>query len=504
MPVVPDKGTVLKWSRIELRRSLSAPLFWVDRPFIMKKFALTIFFILLASPAWATTHYLAPASEGGSDNNNGASASAPWLSPNHAVNCGDVILAAASTAYDAANFASGKWGAVTCSAGNNVAWLKCTTFDTCKTTVSGNHGMQVSSSYWGVQGWEVTVTGGIYFGCFTAVPPGTSVIHHIIFANDIANGCYGSGFQANNVNTVGVDYSVVVGSIAYNAAQGDGECYSGISDAGPTNSDSLPGTHVYIAGNFAWDNVDPNPCGGGAPTDGEGIIADTYNGNGTGSVYSGQTVIANNILVSNGGRGIQAFFNNVGLTAPIYIYNNTTWNNNGDKNQYATFCGEILLSFAFTSDVYANIAETTAAAGCGSNPLYAYYVGGGNSTDQIHNTWGWSAAGNDCGTNPTIVCGPNNTFSNPNFAKPTTPGAPKCAGFASVPACMATVIANFKPQAKSASGYGYQAPSSAKTYDPLFPQWLCNVNLPAGLVTMGCLSSSSLPAAPTGLNVTAQ
>src|ERR1700719_2855781 len=80
----------------------------------MKKFALTILFILLASPAWATTYFLAPVSGGGSDSNNGTSASTPWLSPNHAVNCGDVIIAAASTSYSSANFVDGKWGTVTC------------------------------------------------------------------------------------------------------------------------------------------------------------------------------------------------------------------------------------------------------------------------------------------------------------------------------------------------------------------------------------------------------
>jgi hypothetical protein len=87
----------------------------------MKKFALTILFTLLASPAWATTYYLAPASGGGNNSNNGTSASAPWLTPNHPVNCGDVILAAASAGYNASSFNTGEWGTVTCSAGNNVA-----------------------------------------------------------------------------------------------------------------------------------------------------------------------------------------------------------------------------------------------------------------------------------------------------------------------------------------------------------------------------------------------
>jgi hypothetical protein len=66
---------------------------------------------------------------------------------------------------------------------------------------------------------------------------------------------------------------------------------------------------------------------------------------------------------------------------------------------------------------------------------------------------------------------------------------------------MATVIANFTPTAAAAKAYGYQTPSTSSTSDPLFPQWLCNVNLPAGLITMGCVSSSSQPAPVTITNV---
>jgi len=42
---------------------------------------------------------------------------------------------------------------------------------------------------------------------------------------------------------------------------------------------------------------------------------------------------------------------------------------------------------------------------------------------------------------------------------------------------MATVIANFKPTTAAAQPYGYQVPSTVPNSDPLFPQWLCNVNL---------------------------
>src|SRR5271168_5113119 len=115
----------------------------------MKKLVLAVLLSTLASPAWATTYYLATAADGGNDSNNGTSVSTPWLTPKHAVNCGDVILAATSTSYSYANFTAGEWGTVTCPGGNNVAWLKCVTFDACKITSSGgNPGIYVDKDYW--------------------------------------------------------------------------------------------------------------------------------------------------------------------------------------------------------------------------------------------------------------------------------------------------------------------------------------------------------------------
>src|SRR5579863_5529388 len=79
----------------------------------MRKLSLLILLILLASPAWATTYHLAPASSGGSDSNSGTSTSSPWLTPNHNVNCGDTIVAQAG-AYSP----FGSFGAVSgCGAG---------------------------------------------------------------------------------------------------------------------------------------------------------------------------------------------------------------------------------------------------------------------------------------------------------------------------------------------------------------------------------------------------
>ena len=376
------------------------------------------------------TYYVAPVSGGGNDSNNGTDAGHPWLTPNHALNCGDVILAADGT-YDEANFRPGNWGTVTCAANNNVAWLKCAAFDTCKINIAtaGHDAMTVTQSYWGVQGWEVTASTVSTNQCFEAYPPDyVHTIHHIIFANDIANGCGDGGFTTGaSASNVGVDYLAIVGNIAYNAAQDNANCYSGIDVVVPVNSDTLPGTHIYIAGNYSWGNVDPNPCSGGSPTDGQGISLDTVNEYG----YSGQIAITNNISVFNGASGIQSYLNTGSSpNAPIYIYNNTTYGNQtGSVN--ADPCAEINLSSSLSTSAYNNLVQTSGATGClvGALPqqLFALTATDPDGTDEVFNNFVYSAAGQNTQSSggSGFTWGSNLTATSPSFANPVEPSAPK-------------------------------------------------------------------------------
>ena len=385
--------------------------------------------------------------------------------------------------------------------GNNVAWLKCATFDGCKISglTSGQNGITVTTSYWGVQGWEVDGS-SISGPCFIATSFRNPTIHHIIFANNIANGCGLDGLQAApNSSTISFDYIAFIGNIVYNSAGGTAYCATGIEIIQPTAYDTLPGTHIYIAGNFSYANVDGACYTGGVATDGEGLEFDTFGSGGNGNpltpVYTQQAVADNNILLANGGPGLEVYSNSNG-TAPysnIYLRHNTVWGNNTSSMQSvsASYVAEILLGIAVNTQTFENIAVTNAQYGAGSQPIYAYSVTSGNGTDVVYQNIGYSAyTTNDNSTNSTgFSFGPNNIFgTNPAFVNATAPSAPSCGSFASVPACMATVIANFTPTTAVAIPYGYQTPSSVNVYDPLFPQWLCNVNLPAGLVTMGCLS----------------
>lgn len=453
-----------------------------------------ILFLLLALSlnASATTYYLSPS---GSDANNGTSTGTPWASPNHAVNCGDVLQAAAGS-YSYFDFGNGSWGTVTCAAGNNVAWVKCITFDACKisnTASSGWNGVSITASYWGIQGFEVTTSGQTYSGCFAASPLSNSGnIHHIIFANNVANGCGGDGIAISNSTTYSVDYVAIIGNVIYGAGTESELCYSGISIYQPLATDTLPGTHIYVAGNVSYKNVDPNPCSGGVPTDGEGITLDSI-GDGQGGltpVYNQQVVVQNNIVVGNGGNGI-AVSGSGNVLAPVFIKNNTSYGNN-TGNTSPTWCGDIVADSSNSILFARNLARTSTATACASGTAtqYVYLVSRSTASVTVGDNWGYSAAGNNTSSQSNAGFGgfgPGNIFgTDPAFVSTTIPGAPSCGSASSALNCLATTIANFVPTVVAAQAYGYHAPSSTITFDPLFPKWLCTAGIPTGLVTMGC------------------
>ncbi len=464
------------------------------------KSALASVAIASSTVATGTTYYLAPASAGGNDSNNGLSASAPWRTPNHSVKCGDLISAAPGS-YDAADFTVNNWGTVSCPAGNSVAWLACAKFDSCRiSTSSMSSGMWIDRSYWGVQGWEVTTqSGGTDPACFQIAPNFNNPveIHHIIIANNVANGCQAGGISSVNHfgRAIGVDYLAVVGNIAYNSTQGSSECYTGISVFAPIASDSLPGTHIYLAGNFSWDNFDPSYCAGGPATDGEGLMFDELDASNQNlTPYAAQVVADNNILLANGGAGLQVDHNNAGNGpwATVYSRHNTMWGNNHDMNLTGWGHAELLIGEVNNTQSFYDLAVTNLAMGGANHPVYGFYVlDSPTTTNQMYLDWGYSSTGTSAGSivSPGFSFASNNTFGiNPNLANPVIPGAPNCGSSSNVPACMATVIANFTPTNTAAQSYGYQRPSSTPVKDTLFPQWLCSVNnFPAGLVTMGCV-----------------
>ena len=388
----------------------------------------------------------------------------------------------------------GQVGTVTWPARNNVAWLQCAGFYACKIQTNTNQGMWVDRSYWGVRDREVTTTSTDTYGtCFIAQPNYASPmsIHHIVFANDIANGCSQGGFLMANYGHAGVDYFVVVGSVAYDAARGSGTCAGGISIYQPVQSDTLPGTHIYVAGNFLYGNLDPSTCGARFPTAGEGIVFGSFDG-GQGGLppYWSQAVASNNIVTNNGGKGIEVNGNaGTSYHSTLWITQNTSWGNVTDPHQSWLGCSEISLAKSTNTHIRGNLISTRKATGCGGHPIYALGVSEGDGTDSADHNLGYGYGGNNTFlyNSGAFKWGPNNQFGiSPHFADAMDPGPPRCRGTSNVPSCMAPLIANFTPRTPSAVSLGYQKPSSTPIQDPLFRQRLCSASLPGSLVTMGC------------------
>lgn len=442
------------------------------------------------------TFHIATAADSGDDADTGLDTDHPWLSPNHTLLCGDVILAKASADYSAAQFSGGndKWGEVTCidSGSNpvsNVAWLKCETFGGCEITVDNANGMFIDKSYWGIQGWKITTTTG--GGCFTVTPYGESAtIHHFVFANNIASGCAANGFSIyNQSTTISVDYVAILGNIIYNGATTENECASGISIYTPIKSDSEEGTHIYIAGNFSFDNLAPYNCNGATTYDGNGIALDDFGGVQTGAAqYDQQVAVENNISVWNGGYG----FGNTGngtWSSPIYWRYNTAYGNLKADNLDNTSCGDVTMLDSFLTNVTHNIIETTAEHGCLTNERdrYGIFINTGDDTDVVETNWIYSASAQntDAYDSGAFEFGTNTTGTAPAFANPVDPGAPDCSGKTNTLDCMATLIANYTPANDAAKHYGYRKPVPVRIYNKYWPTWLNGIDLPDGVVTRG-------------------
>lgn len=458
------------------------------------KYLLLLAVVLCAAQSWATPYFISPT---GSDGNSGLSSGLPWLSPNHALNCGDTLSAAVGT-YSTANFQSGKWGTVTCPGSNDVAWLICATFDACKITSTTTSAMHLDKSYWGVVGWEVTTTTNTSASGFQIEPATSTLIHHIIIANNVINGAVNGGISAyNNGTTGGNDYLVLIGNVVYNAASTSAVCASGINIYEPIASDTNAGTHMYVAGNISYSNLDPNPCNGGGPTDGEGIILDTFDGHQQGTpVYKQQAVLQNNLSLNNGGRGIQVEYNNVTspLNATIFVKFNTAYGNMQDPNQAFLGLGEMTLQSASNTTFSNNLTATKAATDPAGQTVYGFAVTSPDTTDTVATNWIFGVGGfNTFSFNASgFTYGSNSTGTSPAFVGTTIPGAPSCTGTGNVPTCMATAISNFTPTTGGATAFGRQTVSNTSVSDTLFPQWLCtstatlNANIPLGIITPGC------------------
>jgi hypothetical protein len=480
-------------------------------------------------------YYLSPT---GSDNNTGTSTSEPWATPDHAVDCGDVIVAAAGSYTDQFNQS---WGTVSnCPStsggidgegGIYFATVLCAgpDLEACHVNSGANNfGFDIEQeSNWAVEGFKTTTDGSddsnqvtpAYDGaCGGNKGPCNGVYHHFAFINDIAynsaDGFGPSGYDQQG--KYGVDYLAIVGDIAQNSAQGNPNswlCVAAMDIVAPANFDTKPGTHMYEYGNFSYNNQ--TSC----PTDVENYMFDTWDANG----YSNQGVAQNNMGWLSGRMGFHVFDQDTTTTtATVYILNNTLYGS-GQLNASAWAFGDFNVQNTSSSattiwgglTIQNNLAQENQEypGGVSSNgTVYAFNIGGnytnvtvgGSGSQNYFNGLATSCEGNACapssppygaisfGTEENIG---TNYYTSPAFNNPSDlvsnrSGVPNCSGFTNTTACMGynansktltnpSAIYDLQPTASGASSAGYQLPSTTcVTSGPVYtyyPAWLKGV-----------------------------
>ncbi len=469
----------------------------------------------------------------GSDSNNGLTSGTAWATPNHSVQCGDVIVVAPGT-YSSGQFGTNAWGTVSnCpsssggidgTGGIYFATVLCAgpNMTSCQVNGGAGEAFRVGQSNWAIEGFTATQNqngnGGCYVGNSEVTRTASSqVLHHIAFINDIASGCDLAGFDTNSWtgNYGSFDQTAVVGTISYNAAQSISGylCGSAISIIPSNGPDTSSGTHIFVSGNFVYKNSNgagANQCtvaGGSYPhSDGEGIIFDSW-GLTDGVGYKYQAVAEQNLVWMNGGAGFEAFPQDASYaneTASIHVFNNTFYSDFQDQ-LYGGGGGEIYIhnpsitsASTGTYQVTNNIALATlpldgggagfgAAVWCSTacdGPAQMYLNGNyiWNSSGTTTNTTGGTNTSGWYNNAPasgmwTTSWG-TNTYNDPGFASagglPVT--APNCGAYSNTADCMLNgyrAYAHLTPSG-GAVGVGY-APPTGCAPDSYYPSWLKGV-----------------------------
>jgi len=228
---------------------------------------------------------------------------------------------------------------------------------------------------------------GRYSGSGIAVK-GTATVHphHLRMAENEVFECPGGG-----IGSARADYITIENNVVYNCAWYSSSGGSGISVLGCWDFDTR--TDIYrtiIRNNVAFGNqlLVPWFTGGVCKgfTDGNGIIVDSNRNFG----YTGRTLIANNLVVDNGGAGITFFQSDHGDLINNTLYHNvkTSTNNGGDL--VVAYAADVLVqnNIAVAATKYAALVKYSNNVTFNAN---LFYGGTGvtltnNNTGAIPNT----------------------------------------------------------------------------------------------------------------------
>jgi serralysin len=350
-----------------------------------------------------STYYV---SKTGSATGNGSAAS-PWLTISKAmlkVTAGDTVVVGSGTYNEFVRISAH---------GTENAYV------TVRSAVPGgakivapstDFGVHIQGDYVKLDGFDIS---GARLSGITA-----NLTHHVVISNNIAHDNGNHGISATRS-----DYITIEGNETYgNAKTGP---YSGISIFHPENltgNMTDTGYRIIVRNNVSHDNVTQS----GPHSDGNGIIMDDFRStqDTTRDPYLFQSLVENNTVYSNGGKGIQ-----VDWTDYATVRNNTAWHNNVDPLATGTWKGEISnmnssnniwvnnLAVADPSKVpYATAIDNTSYPGyVNSNNTWANNltyngISGDPSIKNTGNPPPTVEAGNLLGVNPMLIDPSNDDF----------------------------------------------------------------------------------------------
>ncbi len=277
---------------------------------------------VLGAAAAPVGKYVSP---GGSDNNSGTSPDQAFKTVAYAVkqlNPGDTLFVMEGEFFENER---GDSAVVIERSGTPDAWITVTAQPGATPILRSNqsNGIKVEgASYIEVSNLELVgnPTGGSssYSGAGINVDSiyGPAKNHHVRILNNRI-----SGFGAGGVPVTGSSHVEVRDNVIHNVAEVEPSQHSGISILESFNmgfGNDSNGYSNYITGNVIYQVENKIRDHLGRFTDGNCIIMDRTNINN----YSGRTLIANNLCIDNGGRGIQIY-----ESKHVDVVNNTVYRN---------------------------------------------------------------------------------------------------------------------------------------------------------------------------------
>jgi len=238
---------------------------------------------------------------------------------------------------------------------------------------ASSFGIWIDASYVTIENFDVTA--GEYEGAIDATSAtATTPNRNIVVKGNVVHNAGRDGINISACDYVSVENNTVYG----NAKNTSGNIHgSGISILGSLNADRTTGVKTRVTGNIVYGNTNIPVCptsgctAANTDSDGNGIIIDVNNRSyWDNNAYVGRTLIANNLIVGNGGRGIHLYRSN-----HVTVTDNTTYFNNQDPYEGNYLPGEVEANASGDVSVYDNIFFSDGLTGINNGQNTGHHVG---------------------------------------------------------------------------------------------------------------------------------